>query len=159
MGSICLWRIVKHTTHYAADDMCGGGAKVTGGRWNVKGSAVIYSSTSIALATLETRAHLGDDITVLNMFLVRIEVPAAVWKRRQELALPSLDPTWAAEPPGMTSQAAGQRWLLAQESALLTVPSVIVPEEFNVLINPAHADSAKLVASVVRHYIYDPRLR
>ncbi|MBK4736757.1 RES family NAD+ phosphorylase [Noviherbaspirillum pedocola] len=157
-SSVALWRIAKHTPDYRADDLSGGGAKKVGGRWNGKGRAVVYASRSIALATLETLAHLGDDIAIRNAFLVRIDVPQAVWRRREYIASEDLDPTWRAEPPGMSTIEFGNAWLADCSAALLEVPSVLVPEECNVLINPAHPDAKRLVAAVLRQFIYDPRL-
>lgn len=153
-----LWRIAKHTLQYPATDLSGGGAKITGGRWNKKGTPVVYASTSIALATLETLAHLGDNIAIRNAFLVQITVPAAVWKRRECISAAELGPTWAAEPPGLTSVNYGDSWIHAQHSPLLLVPSVIVPEEYNVLLNPAHSAAKRIGAQVMRQFVYDPRL-
>ena len=157
-GDVALWRIAKHTAEYSATDLGGGGARATGGRWNSKGTPVVYASTTIALATLETLAHLRDNIAIRNAFLVRIDVPAPVWKLREIVAATELAPTWLAEPPGSTSIDTGDDWLIACHAPLLLVPSVIVPEEYNVLINPLHPLAKKLTASVLRQYIYDPRL-
>ena len=157
-ADVALWRIAKHTADYAATDLSGGGARACGGRWNGKGVPMVYAATTIALATLETLAHLGDNIAIRNAFLVRIDVPAPVWKSRQTITAGELPPTWLAEPPGSTSIDAGNAWLASGACALLLVPSVIVPEEYNVLINPLHPLANKLTASVVRQYIYDPRL-
>lgn len=152
-----LWRIAKHTLEYRADDLSGGGAKLTGGRWNSKGHALIYASTTIALATLETLAHLGDNIAIRNAFLIRIDVPVSVWNRREYITPDDLEPTWVAEPPGSTTIYFGDGWISSLSAALLMVPSVIVPEECNVLINPAHADARKIKATVMRQFVYDPR--
>jgi RES domain-containing protein len=157
-GDQQVWRIAKHTRQFDAADLSGGGAKLTGGRWNSKGRAVVYASSTIALATLETIAHLGDNIAIRNAFLVKIEVPAAVWRSREVVEASELDVTWLAEPPGSTTIKFGDKWLDIKTAPLLLVPSVIVPEEYNVLINPAHPGSAKLSATVTRQYIYDPRL-
>lgn len=157
-SGITVWRIAKHTPEFAADDLSGGGAKKTGGRWNSKGRAVLYASASIALATLETLAHLGDSIAVRNAFLVRIDIPFPVWERRSRLAPADLDPTWLAEPAGSATIALGDCWLSSTAAAVLEVPSVIVPEESNLLINPAHADAGLIRAAVARQFIYDPRL-
>jgi RES domain-containing protein len=158
MAGAVLWRIAKHTALYPATDMRGGGAKLTGGRWNSKGIPVVYASTTIALATLETLAHLGDDIAIRNAFLVQIDVPAAVWKKREVITADDLPPTWLAEPPGLTTIKFGDDWLRDLSAPLLLVPSVIIPEEYNVLINPLHGDAGAIKAQVRRQYIYDPRL-
>jgi RES domain-containing protein len=157
-SGITVWRIAKHTPEFSAADLSGGGAKKTGGRWNSKGRSVLYASASIALATLQTLAHLGDSIAVRNAFLVRIDTALAVWERRNRLAPADLDPTWLAEPAGSATIALGDRWLDSAVAAVLEVPSVIVPEESNLLINPAHADVRLIRAAVARQFIYDPRL-
>ncbi|MBC3933461.1 MULTISPECIES: RES family NAD+ phosphorylase [Undibacterium] len=158
MSAQLVWRIAKHTPQYRADDLSGGGAKAVGGRWNAKGSAVVYSASSIALATLETLVHLGDQIAIRNAFLVQITIPAKVWKEREVIEASELDPTWLAEPPGSASIDFGTQWLQGMSAPLLLVPSIIVPEEYNVLINPAHAAARQISATVKRQFIYDPRL-
>lgn len=157
-GDQTAWRIAKHTAEYRADDLSGGGAKVTGGRWNSKGNALLYAASTIALATLETLAHLGDNIAARNMFLVRVDIPASVWRAREVVEAGDLHPTWLAEPPGSTTIAHGDAWLRRGERPILLVPSVLVPEEFNILVNPAHPASSRIRATVTRQYIYDPRL-
>jgi len=156
--SVSLWRIAKHTAKYQASDLSGGGAKLTGGRWNSKGIELVYASTTIALATLETLAHLGDDIAIRNAFLVKISVPAALWKKREIVEASELPPSWLAEPAGSTTIEFGDAWLAGGSATLLLVPSIIVPEEYNALINPAHPESRRLKSEVLRQYIYDPRL-
>lgn len=157
VAHVALWRIAKHTQEYAATDLSGGGAKITGGRWNSKGVPVVYAATTIALATLETLAHLGDNIAIRNAFLVQVAVPASLWKQRAIITVAELAPTWLAEPYGSTTVALGDAWLQAAKTPLLMVPSVIVPEEYNVLINPAHPAARRGTAGVVRQFVYDPR--
>jgi RES domain-containing protein len=152
------WRMAKHTAKYRADDLSGGGAKEVGGRWNSKGRAVLYAGSSIALSTLETLVHTTDRVNVRNMFLVRLDIPLAVWKLREVVDATSLPPTWVAEPAGSTTIELGDAWIDAVSSPLLFVPSVVVPEEHNILINPAHPASQKITAIVVRQFLYDPRL-
>lgn len=150
-----LWRIAADTPGHAADDLSGLGAKLTGGRWNSKGVPMVYCSTSIALATLETVHYLRAGGLPFNRFLVRIEVPEAVWQARR-----ILDPVpggWDAIPASLSASRAGDRWSAAGKTALLVVPSVIVPDECNVLINPRHLDAAAITASTVRRWHYDPR--
>lgn len=153
-----LWRIGKHTPEYSANDLSGAGAQRTGGRWNSKGLPVVYAASAISLAALETMAHLGHMTAIRNAFLVQIVVPGSVWRLREHINVSSLDVTWAAEPPGSTTIAFGDRWLIAARSPLLLVPSVLVPEEFVVLIHPAHPSAAKIKATPVRQFLFDPRL-
>lgn len=153
-----LWRIAKHTKDFKADDLSGGGAAAVGGRWNSVGNHVVYAATSIALCALETLAHIGDDIASRNRFLVAIEIPAKLMANCKVLQPTDLPVTWVAEPPGMDTMKIGDEWLKGGHELLLMVPSVIVPEEYNVLINPKHKDAHRIKARVVRPYIYDPRL-
>lgn len=152
--TVALWRIAATTPRYVATDMSGTGAKNTGGRWNPAGIAVTYSSENIALAVHETVVHLRSGGLPLNRYLVRIDVPDDVWTARQILTPPV---GWDAQPVGMISIQAGESWLLSKASALLVVPSVIVPEESNVLINPLHPAAARMTATALRKWHYDAR--
>ncbi|MBN1960483.1 MAG: RES family NAD+ phosphorylase [Deltaproteobacteria bacterium] len=152
------WRIGIDTPDYTADNMTGEGAKCTGGRWNRKGTAMLYASSSIALACLETLVHINSFSLPLNRYLVRIDIPAEVYKCRQIINAKDLEIGWDAVPEGKISIDVGQQWIASMASAVLQVPSVIVPEELNVLLNPAHPDCSKITASKIRRYQYDPRL-
>lgn len=155
--SVALWRIAQETRDYRADDLSGGGAAKTGGRWNSVGQFVVYTSRSVALAYLETLAHLGREAP-RNRFLVRVTVPEKVWKRARWAKEKDLPKTWRAEPAGLGSVQFGDQWLAGGQSALLCLPSVIVPEDTNVLINPNHEDAALIKAKIERHLLYDTRL-
>lgn len=153
--TVTVWRIAVDAPAYTANDISGTGAKITGGRWNSKGTPVVYCATSIALATLETVHYLCGGALPFNRFLVRIDIPAAVWDARQ--LLDPLPGGWDAVPAGLAASRAGDAWIASSASALLLVPSVIVPDECNVLINPAHGDAGAMVATTVRRWLYDPR--
>ncbi|WP_317615667.1 RES family NAD+ phosphorylase [Trinickia symbiotica] len=156
---INIWRIATDTTEYVADDRTGAGAKATGGRWNTKGTPMLYCSENIALACLETLVHIKAGSLPLNRYVVRIEVPHDLWSGALELDAHG-HPGWDAIPFGMVSQRAGQKWVASSASALYKVPSVIVPQERNVLINPRHPDAAKLRFHKSRNrWTYDSRLR
>lgn len=150
-----VWRITVDAPGYAAADLSGNGAKQTGGRWNSPGTPVTYCASTIALATLETVIYLGAGSMPFNRFLVRIDIPDVVWTAR--IVLDPLPGGWDAVPAGLTSRKAGDAWAAACSAALLLVPSVIVPDEFCVLINPRHPDSSTITASTIRRWIYDPR--
>jgi RES domain-containing protein len=89
---------------------------------------------------------------------VKISIPSTVWARREVIEAGPLPSTWLAEPPGSATIALGDQWLTAKNAPLLLVPSIIVPEECNVLINPLHPLAAKITAQVTRQFVYDPRL-
>lgn len=151
-----VWRIATDTPDYTAEDLSGDGAKISGARWNRPGNAMLYCGTSIALAALETFVHLKAGGFPLNRYLVAIDVPDDVWKKASDLRMPPVG--WDAIPAGAVSLNAGDSWIKASSSALMIVPSVIVPEEYNVLINPVHPDTRKLGAIKVRKWTYDARL-
>lgn len=156
--TVAVWRIAADTPDYTSDDLSGEGARRSGGRWNRIGSSVIYASTTIALACLETVVHLAAGDLPLSRYLVRIDVPKDLFAAVLHLDRSALV-GWDAEPPGKVSLDAGERWLASKQSLLLGVPSVIVPEEHNILINPAHPDIAEVQATKLRRWSYDARLR
>jgi RES domain-containing protein len=153
-----VWRIATDTPAFDADNLSGAGAKATGGRWNAAGVAAVYTSQTRALACLETVVHLNAGGLPLNRYLVEVRIPDEVWANAQMTSSASLPVGWDAEPAGRTSIEFGTNWIRSGTSALLVVSSVIVPEEFNVLINPQHSDSARITAAKVRRWLYDPRL-
>jgi RES domain-containing protein len=150
-----VFRVATETRSYPAADLSGAGAGVEPGRWNRKGESVLYTATSVALATLETAAHVNPAGLPLNKFLVEIVIPPQAWRRREVLDVGAIGPTWKAIPPGMASEQAGSDWLRSRRSAVLLVPSVIAPEEYCVLINPAHHDAKGIRAIVRRPMEYD----
>lgn len=161
MSTTVLWRIAVDTPEYTADDLSGRGAEATGGRWSRKGHRLVYTSTSVALACLETAVHLRQGGLPLNRYLVEITVPAAAWDARQILGAGELPVGWDAQPEGKVSLDIGDKWLLNTATTappILLVPSVIVPEEFNALINPLHPLAALITGTKVRKWLYDNRL-
>ncbi|WP_265302706.1 RES family NAD+ phosphorylase [Verminephrobacter eiseniae] len=156
---LALWRIGSDTPEHQADDMSGRGAETTGGRWNRPGRPVLYCSANIALAALETVVHFNAGALPLNRYLVRMDVPDDIWRARKIATPASLAIGWDATPPGKVSLDAGERWLQSKASALFVVPSVIVPEESNVLIDPDHPDASRITAAKLRRWTYDARIR
>jgi RES domain-containing protein len=156
--TVSLWRIATDTPDYTADDMAGKGAEITGGRWNRIGTPVIYASTSIALATLETLVHFNTTDLPLNRILVRLDVPDELWAARSVLTQHTAKVGWNVFPAGKVSLDAGDAWLNGVASALMEVPSAIVPEETNVLINPRHSNIFQIVVVRTRLFQYDSRL-
>ena len=152
-----LWRIASETRQYGAADLSGAGAAAKPGRWNAIGEAVLYAAPTIAMAVLETAAHIDDAGLPQNRILVRIDVPEKMWRARITLGVDALPVAWAAIPAGCTSVGFGSRWIREGASALLEVPSVIVPEETVVALNATHPEIERLKATVVRRFDY-PRL-
>ena len=154
-----LWRIAADTPDYTADDLSGKGAEMTGGRWNRKGTPLLYTSTSRALACLETFAHLNAGAKLpLNRYLIEIDIPDALWLKRAQFTAADFI-GWDAEPVGRVSLDWGTAWARGLTTLMAEVPSVIVAEESNALINPAHPDAAAVACAKMRKWLFDPRLR
>lgn len=153
-----VWRIATDTPDYGADDLSGKGAEKTGGRWNRKGTPLIYASSSIALACLETVVHLTGGLPLpLNRYLVQITLSPTAWRNRV-LFDRTAHVGWDAEPPGLVSMDWGTQWAHSGKTLLAEVPSVVVPEESNILINPTHAGASQLSVHKLRQWRYDLRL-
>jgi RES domain-containing protein len=136
---ISSWRIVK--ARYAAAAFDGEGAKRSGGRWNSPGRRVIYTSATASLAILEILAHLGSARALTAWVLIECRFEPALVTSLDPSTLP---PLWQRYPAPAGVQALGDHWIDAGSSAVLAVPSVLVPQEKNYLLNPAHPDFAMI---------------
>ena len=150
-----LWRIAVETPDWEAHDLSGRDVKDKGGRWSQPGTPLVYACRSIGVACLETLVHLAPGEVPANRYLVRIHVPLDVWTSRARF---QTGIGWDAQPPGRVSQSWGMEWVRDRACALASVPSVIVPEETNVLINPRHPDARHVTATKLRRWTYDLRL-
>lgn len=149
-----LWRIAAATRDSAAEDLSGSGAARYPGRWNRVTEPVLYCAPTRALAILESAAHVDDGGLPQNRFLVEIQVPDTLWSAREEVPASALPATWDAIPAGQASVGFGSEWLRSRRSTVLLVPSVIVPEECCVLINPQHPLAGRISARVSRGLEY-----
>ncbi len=145
-------RIVK--ARHAGAAFSGEGARIAGGRWNRPGEAVVYASASLALAAIETVVHLGDDALHIQFVHFRIEIPDSVVIQRGRRPPPG----WRAEPPEEASMRYGSRWRRQARTAVLEVPSAIVPSEMNYLLNPAHPDFRRIRVGRPLPFVFDPRM-
>lgn len=159
MADQVAWRIAARTPAYREDDVSGTASAKNPGRWNERDVPMLYTATTIALSCLETLVHLeGDRGLPLNRFLMKISIPSKIWSKRDRFD-PSANPGWDALPEGLVARHWGSQWAAFASSAILEVPSVVVPEEACVLINPRHPDAKKLDYAIVRAWTYDLRLR
>ena len=129
------WRIVKG--RYAGEAFNGEGARIYGGRWNSPGRSAVYVSETQALATLEMVAGLESTRAITAYVLIGVSFDESLVT---DLKPRDLEDGWDATPPASASQAVGDRWLDEADSAVLRVPSVVVPAESNYVLNPAHPD-------------------
>lgn len=129
---------------YLKSTLTGVGASLTKGyRWNSLNTRLVYTSESRALATLEIAVHLdlSEDLPT-DRYYVEIDFPDTL--AIQEVKIEDLPEDWDAKPPTTTTQTIGDDFVDQGEAAILKVPSSIVPEEFNYLINPNHPDAKNL---------------
>jgi RES domain-containing protein len=126
------------------------------GRWHTPRRLVTYASESLALASLEVLVHCDLDLLPSDLFAVEIEVPEKI--QVTELTTSDLPRAWRRYPAPRALQALGNTWLDEGETAVLCVPSAVVPTECNYLVNPLHPDIKKL--RVVRRFgfAFDVRL-
>lgn len=128
----------------------------TPGRWHTRGRRVVYCAQSPAAALLEILVHLELDIRALpaRYRLLRIEVPDDLDVERVSLDVLPADWLEKAE----LTRTTGDAWLVKGQTPLLSVPSAIVPETFNVLVNPAHPDARRIAVVKASEHPIDPRL-
>jgi len=150
--TVRAFRIVRPA--YASTALSGEGARLYGGRWNFEGLPCVYSAGSRALAALELLVHTSPESLPLRFELIEIEVPDDLLETRL-----SPPPRWQLMPAGDASKAFGDRWLRGSYRAALKVPSVIVPEEWNLLLNPQHPDFKRVELVSQREFRFDPRMR
>ncbi len=136
-------------------DLTGIGAKTVGGRWNRKGVALLYTSSTVSLSTLEVLAHLPPAYFPDDMSLATIEIP------EDEIITFDIDKLpkgWNMTPPPIQMQEITNSWIDKNESLGLRVPSIIIPSEVNILINPLHHRFNKIKLSKVIPFTFDKRL-
>ncbi len=147
-----VWRI----TRALATALEGEGARGIGGRWNSPGVAVVFTATHLSLAALEYLVHIDIDEVPDDLVALGIEVPEDAGDRH--LDAEGLQSNWRMVLLSEECRAIGDAWAKGQESLLLRVPSVIIPEEDNLIINPAHPRAAEVRIASERPFGYDPRL-
>jgi RES domain-containing protein len=150
-----IWRLAW--PQFAAE-LDGKGNMRTGARWNSPGRGVIYGSFNLSLCVLETFAHLHPllRIDLPEMTAVRVDVPdRASWLDIDRSELPS---DFSSEQAERRCRELGDGWLTAQEHLICIVPSVIVPQERNVMINPAHPLMVEIKIVSTERFRFDPRL-
>ncbi|MCB1800112.1 MAG: RES domain-containing protein [Gammaproteobacteria bacterium] len=149
-----LFRLVK--ARHADQAFDGEGARLSGGRWNSRGVALIYTADSIALAALELLVHLHSHEVLNSYRLYRIDIPDEDLLALDDRDLPR---DWRNDPPPSSTAQVGDGWVAAGASLALAVPSAIVPSQHNVLVNPAHAGFAQAIESVREEpFLFDRRL-
>jgi len=150
------WRLVK--TKHAAAPLSGEGARLGGGRWNYVGMSVVYASETLSLAALELFVHFTRrDITISRSLLaIPIKIPDSVTKI--QVLSDNLKKGWDSSPPPDFTRDLGTRWVHEGKSAILRVPSAVIQDEYNLVINPDHPDFGKITAGDARPFSLDDRV-
>jgi RES domain-containing protein len=152
--TISIVRISKRK--YVATAFNGEGARRFGGRWNSRGKSVVYTSATLSLAALETFVHMEIE-DAGNMFAyIRADIPEDIQIDRIDISqLPS---NWRKIPAPPSLTAIGDEWFDSGNTAVLAVPSAVIPVENNYLINPLHRDFAKIKIHEPQPFELDPRM-
>jgi RES domain-containing protein len=152
--TLTVFRLGKST--YRAELFGGQGGLFASGRWTPRGQLVVYTSASISLALLEYTVNYRRRGWVPATVLGRATIPANV---KMDTVLPdALPKRWFAANPPTQLQRIGEQWLRRGETAVLKVPSAIVIEEWNYLLNPLHPDFRKLTITTPKPFSFDRRV-
>ena len=149
-----VWRICK--AEHAVTAFTGEGALLYPGRWHHAGTPVVYCSESRALAALEQLVHLHRNRLPPNFVCFGVEVPEDLDIR--EVQTPELPTEWRLQPGPQELRDIGTQWAEQGETAVLRVPSAVVPGEHNFLLNPRHPDFSRLTISDPEPFEFDVRL-
>ena len=149
---LTVWRMV--TVRFAGSAFSGEGARLYGGRWSSKGIALVYTAASQSLATLEMLVQ--DSPLRAHYVMIPARIPQAVTIER--LKAQELPANWRDIALREELQAIGAQWVQKKTSAVLAVPSAVIPDETNYLLNPLHADFKRIEIGKPQKFITDLRL-
>jgi RES domain-containing protein len=146
-------RIVKR--QHAATAFTGDGSKIAGGRWSPSGVPMVYLSETTALAMLEVLVNTQSKALLANHVYFDVTFSETLVELMDIASLPA---DWRHSPPPDSLAVIGQLWVQRASSAVLRVPSAIVPHEWNYLLNPEHPDFMKIQIGPMQQIEFDPRL-
>ena len=139
-----------------AEDLSGIGAEITGGRWNFKGTRILYTADSRALCLAEIAVHTPIGVMPKDYFLITIEIPDST--PTIQIEVESLSKDWRKFPYSKTTQDFGDNIITQNEYLLIKVPSAVVQGDYNILINPLHPDFGKIRITRKEKFDFDERL-
>ena len=139
-----------------ARDLTGEGARLNGGRWNHLLTACLYTAESRSLAVLEYTVNVNIDDIPRALSLITLEIPDPSIDIFSGAQLPG---DWNAAPAPASTKDFGTAWLKAAGNLVMKVPSVVVPEEWNVIINPLHPGIKDCKIVNVKDFVYDVRIK
>lgn len=137
------------------DDISGEGSKLSGARWNYKGTAVLYTSSSIALATLEMLVRIPIRFSIPDLVIAHIKVPDdSVFN----VEVKSLPRKWNQDPSPDALKKITEKWISNAKFLLMRVPSAVVPQNYNYIINPAHSRFNEVKIIKKEPFTFDKRI-
>jgi RES domain-containing protein len=149
-----VWRITS--ARYAERAFDGEGARLYGGRWNQPGTPVVYTSHSLALCALEYFVNLEPELAPKDLVAIQADIPVDV--KIASLEIPDLPPDWRVYPAPDSLKDLGTAWARSAETAILSVPSAVIPHERNYLINPVHPAFGRVRLQAAEPFTFDPRM-
>jgi RES domain-containing protein len=149
-----IWRLCRR--EHSRDPFGGRGGLYVAGRWHPRGRRVVYASSTLSLAALEILGHVDKDLVPPDLVSLEVEIP-------EILEIERIDPTalpadWRTYPAPPALQSLGAEWIDRGEAAVLEVPSAVIPQESNYLLNPSHAGAGRIRAVRTEEFFFDPRL-
>tara|TARA_R110000744_G_scaffold237369_4_gene354856 strand:+ start:62034 stop:62495 length:462 start_codon:yes stop_codon:yes gene_type:complete len=138
------------------EDLSGTGAELYGGRWNNKGVKMLYTASSIALAMSEVAVHVPYGILPQDYFVISIEIPDSSFESLDMSLLKGID--WEQIPHGFETQTIGDDFINKGTYLALKVPSVVVPGDYNFILNPHHENYDKVKVVDVQPFSFDKRM-
>ncbi len=140
------------------DAFTGEGARIGGGRWNHVGILVVYVSETLSLAALELFVNFTRKDLKLSKSLVAIPVDIPDSLRILEVSVSNLNPDWRMSPPSNSTKDIGTKWVQKGTTSILRVPSALIPDEHNLMLNPKHADFMKIKIGKPQPFALDERM-
>ncbi len=151
--TLTAWRIVQ--TAFVTSAFSGEGARLYSGRWNHRGERMVYTAGALSLAALELLVHLEAPKLMVSYLQIPIQFEDTLCRTLDRNSLP---PDWQQSPAPGSMKDIGSEWLQSAVSAVLAVPSVIVPDEILFLLNPQHPDFPTIHIGEPAPFQFDPRL-
>jgi RES domain-containing protein len=148
-----VYRVGK-TKH--ASDLTGEGARLVGGRWNNKMVACLYTSESRALGVLEYTVNVIIDDIPRALSITTIEIPDQLIRILTEADLPG---DWKHSPSPSSTKDFGSKLFSTAAEPIIKIPSTVISDEFNYLLNPLHPDSKKFKLIAINDFVYDVRIK
>jgi RES domain-containing protein len=128
------WKLLPR--RHQGEAFSGDGARIAPGRWNTRGTRAIYLSGSLSLAALEVLIYTGRAAFGIPMAVFRVEIPDDL--PVETLPAVKLPANWRQQPPPESTRRIGSDWLDGGTAVALRIPSALIPEDWSILINPAH---------------------